>query len=141
VKGAADFEKGTLEAVVNARAKVSQVQLPAGLPTDPAQLDAYIKAQQQLGGALSRLMVVAEQYPQLKATEAFRDLQVQLEGTENRITVARRDYIDAVKTYNTKVRSFPSNLLAGNFGFDTVPQFEVDAADKAVPKVDFGGKK
>jgi LemA protein len=141
VKGAANFEKSTLEAVVNARAAVSGMQLPADVPTDPAQLDAYIKAQQQLSGALSRLLVVAEQYPQLKATENFRDLQVQLEGTENRIGVARRDYIDAARQFNIRVRSFPANLFAGLFGFAPAAQFEAEAADRTLPKVEFGDKK
>src|SRR5690606_12218432 len=94
VKGAADFERSTLEAVVEARASVGRVQLPAELPTDPAQLDAYLRAQQGLGAALGRLFAVAESYPQLKATQNFLSLQDQLEGTENRIAVARRDYID-----------------------------------------------
>ncbi|MBK7876157.1 MAG: LemA family protein [Planctomycetes bacterium] len=141
VKGAADFERGTLEAVTEARASVGRAQLPANLPTDSAQLQAYLQAQQSLGGALSRLMVVAEQYPALRATENFKDLQSQLEGTENRIAVARRDYIDAVKTYNTKLATFPSNVIGGFFRFERLSQLEVDASERAVPKVDFGGKK
>ncbi len=140
VKGAANFEQQTITQVTEARASVGRAQLPADLPTDQAQLDAYIKAQAQLGGALSRLMVVAEQYPQLKATENFRTLQDQLEGTENRITVAREDYTKAVATYNKTVRSFPKNVLAGMFGFETLPQFTVPAEEQVVPKVDFGTK-
>jgi LemA protein len=138
VKGAADFEKSTLEAVTNARAAVAKVQLPAELPTDPEKLAAYMQAQQQLGGALSRLFAVAENYPQLRATENFRSLQDQLEGTENRIAVARRDYIDAARSFNTKVRSFPANLFAGMFGFPPAAQFEADPADRTPPRVEFG---
>lgn len=140
VKGAANFEQQTITQVTEARASVGRAQLPTDLPTDQAQLDAYIKAQAQLGGALSRLMVVAEQYPQLKATENFRTLQDQLEGTENRITVAREDYTKAVATYNKTVRSFPKNVLAGMFRFETLPQFTVPAEEQVVPKVDFGTK-
>lgn len=141
VKGAADFEKSTLEAVTDARASVAKVQLPAELPTDPAKLAAYLQAQQQLGGALSRLFAVAENYPQLRATENFKTLQDQLEGTENRVTVARRDYIDAARAFNTKVRSFPANLFASMFGFAPAAQFEAEPADKTVPKVEFGEQK
>lgn len=140
VKGAANFEQQTITQVTEARASVGRAQLPADLPTDQAQLDAYIKAQAQLGGALSRLMVVAEQYPQLKATENFRTLQDQLEGTENRIAVAREDYTKAVATYNKAVRSFPKNVLAGMFRFEPLPQFTAPAEEQVVPKVDFGTK-
>lgn len=140
VKGAANFEQQTITQVTEARASVGRVQLPAELPTDQAQLDAFIKAQAQLGGALSRLMVVAEQYPQLKATENFRTLQDQLEGTENRIAVAREDYTKAVASYNKAVRSFPKNLLAGAFNFTALPQFTAPVEEQAVPKVDFGTK-
>jgi LemA protein len=138
VKGAADFEKSTLDAVTQARASVGRVQLPGNLPTDPAQLQAYIQAQQGLSGALSRLFAVAENYPQLKATQNFLSLQDQLEGTENRIAVARRDYIDAVGSYNTSVATFPGNLVAGMFGMQVLPQLQVPAEERAVPKVDFG---
>jgi LemA protein len=141
VQGAANFEKETITKVTEARASVGRAQLPSDLPTDQAQLDAYIKAQQSLGSALSRLMVVAENYPQLKATEGFRDLQTQLEGTENRIAVAREDYTTAVRNYNAGVRSFPKNILAGMFGFHPLPQFTVTPEETAVPKVDFGTKK
>lgn len=141
VKGAADFEKSTLEAVVNARAAVARAQLPTDLPTDPDKLNAYIQAQQQLSGALSRLLVVVEQYPQLKATQNFLALQDQLEGTENRIAVARRGYIDEARTFNTKVRSFPANLFASMFGFAPAAQFEAEPVDRTPPKVDFGEKK
>ncbi|MEZ5966993.1 MAG: LemA family protein [Planctomycetota bacterium] len=141
VKGAADFEKSTLQAVTEARAAVAKVQLPAELPTDPDKLAAYLQAQQQLGGALSRLFAVAENYPQLRATESFKSLQDQLEGTENRVAVARKDYIDAARTFNTKVRSFPANLFASMFGFAPVAQFEAEAADRTPPKVEFGQRK
>ncbi len=140
VKGAANFEQSTIQQVTEARASVGRVQLPAELPTDQAQLDAFIKAQAQLGGALSRLLVVAEQYPQLKATENFRTLQDQLEGTENRIAVAREDYTRAVANYNKAVRSFPKNLIAGPFNFTPLPQFTAPVEEQAVPKVDFGTK-
>ena len=137
VQGAADFEKSTLEAVTEARASVGRAQLPAGLPTDPAQLQAYVQAQQGLGAALSRLMVVVERYPEIKANQNFLSLQDQLEGTENRIAVARRDYIEAVRIYNTTRRRFPANLIAGMFGFDKQPQLEFDAAERETPQVEF----
>ena len=138
VEGAADFEKTTLQDVTEARASVGRAQLPTDLPTDPAQLDAYIKAQQSLSGALGRLMVVAENYPQLRATENFRSLQDQLEGTENRIATARRDYVDAVASYNTTVATFPGNIVAGFTGMEKLPQLTVPAEERAVPKVEFG---
>lgn len=141
VKGAADFEKSTLEAVTEARASVGRAQLPSSLPTDSAQLQAYLAAQQNLSGALSRLLVVSEQYPALRATESFKDLQSQLEGTENRIAVARRDCIDAVKAYNTKLATFPSNVIGGFFRFERLSQLEIDATERATPKVDFGTSK
>ncbi len=137
VQGAADFEKSTLEAVTDARASVGRPQLPAGLPTDPAQLQSYVQAQQGLGSALARLMVVVERYPEIKANQNFLSLQDQLEGTENRIAVARRDYIEAVRIYNTTRRRFPANLIAGMFGFDKQPQLEFDAAERETPQVEF----
>ncbi len=137
VQGAADFEKSTLEAVTEARASVGRAQLPAGLPTDPAQLQAYVQAQQGLGSALSRLMVVVERYPEIKANQNFLSLQDQLEGTENRIAVARRDYIEAVRIYNTTRRRFPANLIAGMFGFEKQPQMQFDAAERETPQVEF----
>ena len=138
VKGAANFEKSTLEAVTEARASVGKAQLPAQLPDDPAKLQQYFAAQQSLSGALSRLMVVAEQYPDLKANASFRDLQSQLEGTENRIAVSRRDYIDAVQTYNRSLVTFPGNVVGGFFGFKELPQLEAATeADRQVPKVEF----
>jgi LemA protein len=137
VQGAADFEKSTLEAVTEARANVGRAQLPAGLPTDPAQLQAYVQAQQGLGSALSRLMVVVERYPEIKANQNFLSLQDQLEGTENRIAVARRDYIEAVRIYNTTRRRFPANLIAGMFEFEKQPQMQFDAAERETPQVEF----
>jgi LemA protein len=141
VKGVANFEQQTITQVTEARASVGRVQMPSDLPTDQAQLDQYVRAQQQLGSALSRLMVVAENYPELKATQNFLSLQDQLEGTENRIAVAREDYTVAVRTYNTSVRSFPKNVLAGMFNFEPLPQFTVAPEETVVPKVDFGTGK
>jgi LemA protein len=137
VKGAADFEKSTLEAVTEARASVGRAQLPQGVPTDPAQLQAYIQAQQGLSAALGRLMMVVERYPDIKANQNFLSLQDQLEGTENRIAVARRDYIEAVRQYNTYRRRFPTNLMAGMFGFESLPQLQIDPAERETPQVEF----
>ena len=139
VKGAADFEQETLTAVTDARASVGQVQLPSNLPTDQASLDAYVGAQRSLGSALGRLFAVSENYPTLRATEGFRDLQSQLEGTENRIAVARKDYTEAVAGFNKKVRRFPTNVIAGMFGFEKLPQFSVTEDVTQNPTVDFGG--
>jgi LemA protein len=137
VQGAADFEKSTITEVTEARASVGRAQLPPGLPQDPSQLQAYSQAQQGLGAALSRLLVVVERYPELKASANFLALQDQLEGTENRIAVARRDYIDAVRQYNTGRRRFPTNLIAGLFGFDAVPQLQIESGERETPQVDF----
>jgi LemA protein len=139
VKGAAGFERETLEAVTKARSRVQEVQLPAELPQDPEKLRAYLQAQQGLGAALGRLFAVSEAYPQLKATQNFLSLQDQIEGTENRIAVARRDFIDATRIYNTQRRSFPTNLTAGFFGFKEAATLPVDEAEvRKPPKVDFG---
>ena len=114
VQGAANFEKSTLEAVTNARASVGRVQIdPNKAPTDPAQLQQFQQAQGELGNALSRLLVVVERYPELKANQNFLTLQAQLEGTENRISVERGNFNTAVQEYNTKVRSFPTVIFAG----------------------------
>jgi len=137
VKGAADFEKSTLQAVTEARASVGRMQLPAP-PTDPAKLQAYMQAQGALGASLGRLFAVAEQYPKLTATQNFLSLQDQLEGTENRIAVARRDYIDAVRGYNTYIRKFPNNFLASSFSFEKVAQLQIESEARAVPVVEFG---
>jgi len=140
VKGAADFEKGTLESVIEARSKATSIQINADELTQE-NLDKFQAAQSQLSGALSRLMVVAEQYPQLQATQAFRDLSIQLEGTENRISVERKNFNDAVLEYNAFIRRFPNNISAGMFGFEKRAYFTADEGAKEVPKVDFGSKK
>lgn len=138
VAGAANFERSTLEAVTNARASVGRVQLPAGsAPTDPAQLEAFDQAQRQLGGALSRLLVVSERYPNLTATAGFRDLQAQLEGTENRITVERGRFNDAVQAYDTAIQRFPGVLFAGMMGFAPRPYFTAAPGAETAPKVQF----
>lgn len=137
VKGAADFEQSVLTEVTEARASVGRMQISGDLPTDPAELAAYMKAQQSLGASLGRLIAVAENYPQLKATQGFLSLQDQLEGTENRIAVARRDYIDGVRAYNTGIRKFPDNFLASAFSFEAVPQMEFDEVVQTVPEVEF----
>jgi LemA protein len=138
VAGAANFEKSTLTAVTDARASVGRVQLPAaGAPTDPAQLAAFEQAQGQLGSALSRLLVVSENYPDLKATANFRDLQAQLEGTENRIAVERGRFNDAVQAYDTAIRRFPAVILAGMFGFTSRPYFSATPGSETPPKVNF----
>lgn len=140
VKGYAEHEKEVLEAVTASRAKVGSMQVTPELVNDAQAFAKFQAAQGELTSALSRLMVVAENYPQLKADANFRDLQAQLEGTENRITVARNRYIAAVKDYNITVRSFPSNLTAMVFGYKTKPSFTVEneKAISTVPKVDFG---
>jgi LemA protein len=143
VKGYAEHEKAVLVQVTEARAKVGTMQVTPEVLNDPAAFSRFQQAQGELSGALSRLMVVTENYPNLKADTQFRDLQAQLEGTENRITVARNRYIQAVQTYNVHVRSFPANLTAKMFGYDVKPSFTVEN-EKAIsdaPKVDFGGSK
>ena len=135
VKGAADFEQDTLTAVVEARSKISQIQFD-GVPS-AEQLQQFQGAQDQLSSALSRLLVVVEQYPELGATQAFRDLQAQLEGTENRISVERRRFNEAVKAYNTKRRQFPSVLYAKAFDFEEKPYFAATPGAEEPPKVDF----
>jgi len=139
VKGYAAHEKDVLVQVTEARAKVGSIQATPELLNDEAAFKKFIAAQGQMTSAISRLLVVAENYPQLKADGLFRDLQAQLEGTENRITVARNRYIDAVKDYNITVRSFPSNLTAMLFGHKTKPSFTVEneQAISVAPKVDF----
>jgi LemA protein len=139
VKGYAAQEENVLTAVTNARASVGSIKATPELINDPAAFDKFIKAQGELQSALSRLLVVAENYPQLKSDALFRDLTSQLEGTENRITVARNRYIKSVQEYNTTVRSFPTNLTAMIFKMDVKPNFAVanEAAISAPPKVDF----
>jgi LemA protein len=139
VKAFAAQEKSVLLGVTNARAKVGSIQATPALINDPQAFAKFQAAQGQLTSALSRLLVVTENYPQLKSDQNFRDLQAQLEGTENRIAVARMRYIKAVQDYNVQVRSFPSNLTAKLFGFRTKPQFTVEN-EKALakpPTVDF----
>ena len=138
VSGAANFEKSTLTEITAARASVGQVKLdPNSAPTDPAKLAAFDRAQGQLSSALSRLLVVSERYPELKATQNFRDLQAQLEGTENRISVERRSFNEAVQGYNTALKSFPTVLYAGLFGFHERPYFAATPGAETPPKVNF----
>lgn len=139
VKGFAQQEKDVLTQVVEARAKATQIQVN---PSDPDSLKKFEAAQKDMGGALSRLLVVTENYPQLKSDANFRELQAQLEGTENRITVARKRYIDSVSAYNVLVRQFPNNLTAMVFGYQPKPQFTVEneAAIQNAPAVNFGNK-
>lgn len=140
VKGFAAQEKDVLLGVTEARSRVGSIQATPEMVNDPVALQKFSAAQGELSSALSRLLVVVENYPQLKSDANFRDLQAQLEGTENRITVARQRYIKAVQEYNVVVRSFPSNLTAMVFGFDTKPQFTVENEEqiKQAPKVEFG---
>lgn len=138
VSGAANFEKSTLIAVTNARASVGRVQLdPNKAPTDAGQLEQFQAAQGQLSNALSRLLVVVERYPEIKANQSFLGLQAQLEGTENRISVERGNFNTAVQSYNTAVRSFPTNLIAGMFGFAPRPFFAAQPGAEKAPTVNF----
>src|SRR5436309_10633161 len=140
VQGAANFEKSTMTEVTNARASVGRVQMtvdPNKAPTDAAKLQEFQQAQGQLSNALSRLLVVSERYPELRATENFQSLQAQLEGTENRISVERGNFNSSVQDYNTAVRTFPTNLFAGMFGFRQRPFFEAQAGAEKPPTVNF----
>jgi LemA protein len=138
VSGAANFEKSTLTEITTARASVGQVKLdPKAAPTDPAKLAEFDRAQSQLSGALSRLLVVAERYPELRATQNFQELQAQLEGTENRISVERRNFNEAVQGYNTAIKSFPAMFYAGIFGFKERPYFTATPGAETPPKVQF----
>ncbi len=138
VSGAANFEKSTLVEVTNARASVGRVQLdPTKAPTDAAQLGQFQAAQGELSNALSRLLVVVERYPELRANQNFLSLQAQLEGTENRISVERGNFNTAVQNYNTAVRSFPTNFIAGMFGFAQRPFFSAQTAAERPPPVNF----
>lgn len=146
VQGAANFERSTLEAVVNARARVGQVTAPAGpgganITDDPNAMAQFAAAQQNLTGALSRLLVVVERYPELKANQNFLELQSQLEGTENRIAVERQRYNDRAREFNTAIRRFPANLVAGMSGFEKKAYFEGTPGNEQAPNVnfDFGG--
>lgn len=139
VKGETDFEKSTLTEVINARAKATNMQVTPEMLNDPVAMEKFRAAQGELTGALSRLMLTVERYPNLKANQAFADLRVQLEGTENRIAVARDRYIEATKQYNILTRQFPTNLTAMIFGYDTKAGFEVEneAAISKPPTVNF----
>ena len=140
VKGEANFEQETLTRVIEARARATSMQVTPETLNDPQAFQRFQQAQGELSSALSRLLVVSERYPDLKANQGFRDLRVQLEGTENRITVARNRYIQAVQEYNVLARSFPTNLTAMVFNYDPKPNFTVqnEAEISAPPRVDFG---
>lgn len=143
VKGYASHEKEVLTQVADARAKVGSIQVTPEVLNDPEAFAKFQAAQSQMTSALSRLLAVSENYPNLKADQGFRDLQAQLEGTENRITVARNRYIETIKGYNVAVRSFPQNLTAMMFGYKTKPSFTVEneKSISVAPTVDFGDKK
>lgn len=136
VKGDANFEKTTLESVISARAKATQVTIDPSKAT-PEQLQQYQATQGELSQALGRLIAVSENYPELKATQAFQDLMTQLEGTENRIQVARADYGKVAQAYNAKIQRFPTNISAALFGFQQFPYFTADQGAQTAPKVDF----
>ena len=145
VQGAANFEKSTLEAVIGARSRVGQVQAPAGgppgtqssLPNDPNAMAQFAGAQENLSGALSRLLVVVERYPDLKSNQNFLELQSQLEGTENRISVERRRYNEVAQTYNTTMKQFPGNIVANMSGFKEKAYFRGAAGSDKAPEVNF----
>ncbi|ERI88706.1 Protein LemA [Bacteroides pyogenes] len=136
VKGYAAHEKSTLEGVIEARSKATQIKVEAKDLT-PEKLAEYQKAQGEVTSALGKLLAVSERYPDLKANQNFLELQAQLEGTENRITVARKNFNDTAKEYNTAVRRFPKNIFAGIFGFDKKAYFEAEAGSEKAPKVEF----
>lgn len=140
VQGVANFEKSTLTAVIDARANATKVSFTADQLT-PENIQKFQEAQSQLNGSLSRLLAVAENYPQLKATQNFSELQAQLEGTENRIAVERNNFNEVVKGFNQGIVTFPTNLLAGMFGFQKKAYFEADAGAQKAPTVDFGTPK
>jgi LemA protein len=136
VKGYASHEEGTLTKVTDARSKATSINISAE-DLNEETLEKFQQAQNELTGALKSLLSVTEAYPDLKANENFRDLQVQLEGTENRISVARGRYTEAVKDYNTAIKKFPTNIYAGWFGFESKPQFKSAAGSETAPKVEF----
>jgi LemA protein len=140
VKGEANFEQETLTKVVEARASATQVKIDPSNMTEE-DLKRFDDAQNTLGGALSRLLMVTENYPNLKANQAFKDLRVELEGSENRISVERKKFIEAVQEYNTYRRKFPYNITAGLFGFEKKPTFQAPAGSDQTPKVDFSSEK
>jgi len=139
VQGAADFEKGTLEAVINARAKATSISIDPSNIT-PDQLAQFNKVQSGLSGALKSLLVTVERYPELKANQNFLELQSQLEGTENRINVARDRFNESVEPYNKHVKRFPNSILAGIFGFGHLSYYKADAGSENAPDVDFDFK-
>ncbi|HKL36038.1 MAG TPA: LemA family protein [Salegentibacter sp.] len=136
VEGSADFERGTLTDVIEARAKATSVNVDAG-NLDPQQIQQFQQAQGGLSSALSRLLVSVERYPDIKSNQNFLQLQSQLEGTENRISVARNRYNEAVRQYNTYIRKFPNNIFAGMFGFERKPPFEAEEGAENAPDVEF----
>lgn len=136
VKGYATHEKSTLQAVVEARSKATQMTISADDLT-PEKMQAFQKVQGEVGSALSRLLAISEAYPQLKANENFKELQAQLEGTENRISVERKRFNEVARDYNTAIRSFPRNIFASLFGFDKRPYFEAEEGSDKAPKVEF----
>jgi len=137
VKGVADFEKETYTAVTEARSKVNQINMTSDMLNDPQALQKFQAAQDGLGSALSRLLVTVERYPELKANENFLQLQSQLEGTENRISVERRTFNQVVQSYNTTIRRFPANFIAGFAGFGQKQYFKAVAGSEEAPKVEF----
>jgi LemA protein len=137
VKGAANFEKSTFTEVTEARAKASQMTLSPQILDDPAKFRQFQQAQGELSGALSRLLVTVENYPQLTASQNFRELQSQLEGTENRITVERKRFNESAQTYNTRIKQFPAVLVARFFGFQDKQYFQAAAGSEKAPTVDF----
>ncbi|MEX2601007.1 MAG: LemA family protein [Balneolaceae bacterium] len=137
VQGAADFEQETLTEVIEARSRATSININPGDLSDPALFNQFQQAQEQLGGALSRLLVSVERYPQLTATENFRDLQVQLEGTENRIATERMRFNQSSQQFNTTVRRFPANMIAGVIGFEPKHYFEAREGSDTAPEVNF----
>lgn len=137
VKGVAEFEKGTFTAVTEARAKVSQLNVSSDIVNNPEAFQKFQSAQNNLGSAISRLLVTVENYPQLKANENFLQLQAQLEGTENRISVERRKFNQSVQNYNTRIRRFPANFIANSAGFDQKQYFQATEGSDEAPKVEF----
>lgn len=137
VQGAADFEQETLTQVTEARSKASSIQVSADDLNNPQKVQQFQQAQQQLSGALSRLLVTVEKYPELKANQNFQDLQTQLEGTENRISTERQRFNESVQTYNTEIRKFPGSLFASILGFDEKTYFEAEEGASETPEVNF----
>lgn len=138
VKGAANFEQQTLDDVISARSRATSIQVNASDLNSSQKLQQFQEAQSQLSGALSRLLVTVERYPELKGISAFNDLQRQLEGTENRIATERKRFNDAAQNYNSSIRKFPGSIFAGMFGFDPKAYFEADQGAETAPTVDFG---